>query len=122
MKKLCYLIMGMMIWDCFADQQQESFIVKKKKPHQSVNKLKEQYGDELANIIRVIPQLQKQLADLQEHLIDELSSLLENDLNICKIDLDTRLKKAADLRSYLSQDSTIINDKMTFVKHITCKY
>lgn len=83
----------------------ENFLVNKKKPqNQSMNKLKENYADELADLVRIIPGLQKQLADLQERLINELYSLLENDTKLGKVELDSYTCKAQELRCFLEQE------------------
>lgn len=95
----------------------ESFVVDKRKPQkQSLNKLKEDYADELAGIVRTIPALQKQLAEIQELLIDQLYDLLNNDTQLSKIELDARTCKARELRSCL-EDKVIpeLSCKSTFI-------
>jgi len=96
----------------------ETFVVNKKKPQkQSMNKLKEQYGDELAELIRIIPGLQKTLADLQERLIDELYKLLDDDMNLSKIELDVHICKAQELRCFLDNEvNNSITQKSVFIK------
>ncbi len=94
-------------------------MVKKKSPQkQSMNKLKENYADELAELVRIIPQLQKQLADIQMHLIDELCDLLDNDIQIGKVELDLRIGKAQELRRFLENESSCsLPSKSAFIKH-----
>ena len=96
----------------------ETFVVNKKKPQkQSMNKLKEHYGDELAELIRIIPGLQKQLADLQERLINELDALLDDSMQISKIELDSRTCQAQELRCFLENEiSCSLPTKSAFVK------
>ena len=108
-------MIAVFISGCYGGQTEESFIVKKKKPQQSINKIKEQYADELAELIRMIPGMQRQLADLQESLIDELYGLLENDMHLSKVELDSHVKKARELRSYLAQECTTLDAKKSFV-------
>jgi hypothetical protein len=83
----------------------ESFVVNKRKPqNQSMNKLKENYADELACLVRMIPEMQKQLADLQERLIDELYTLINNEIDAGKIEIDSRTCKAQELRCFFEKD------------------
>lgn len=120
MSKFYYMVIMALITVCHAEQPEESFVVKKKNPKQSVSKLKELYASELGELIRMVPKMQKQLAEIQECLIDELSSLLENDLHISKIDLDARVKKSHELRSYMNQDMAILDSKTAFAKRSPC--
>ena len=98
----------------------ENFVVNKKKPQkQSMNKLKETYADELAELIRIIPGLQKQLADIQERLIHELYSLLNDEIQVGKVELDSRIGKAQELRCCLEHDSSqTLPIKSAFVKPV----
>ncbi len=96
----------------------ETFVVNKKKPQkQSMSKLKEQYGDELAELIRIIPGLQKTLADLQERLINELYILLDDDMNLNRVELDAHICKAQDLRCFLDTEvNCLLTEKSAFIK------
>lgn len=82
----------------------EDFVIKKRKPQtQSMNKLKEDYANELGELIRIIPQLQKQLAALQENLIDELYKLMDDEITYSKCEIDTLTYKTQELRCFLQQ-------------------
>lgn len=82
----------------------EEFIIKKRKPQtQSMNKLKEDYANELAELIKMIPQLQKQLAALQEDLIDELYKLIDDEIKYSKCEIDSLTYKTQELRCFLEQ-------------------
>lgn len=111
-------VSGIALWGFVAA---ESFVINKKKPQkQSMNKLKENYADELAELVRIIPGLQKQLADLQERLINELYSLLDNDVQASKVELDSRICKAQELRCFLEQESShSLSAKSSFIRHAT---
>lgn len=83
----------------------ENFVVNKRKPqNQSMNKLKEDYATELAELVRMIPGLQKQLADLQERLIAELYTIFDDTITIGKVEIDSRTCKAHELRCFLEQN------------------
>jgi hypothetical protein len=83
----------------------ETFVVNKKKPqNQSLYKLKENYADELAELVRIIPDMQKQLADLQQRCINELSLLLDDDMKLSKAVIDGRTCKAQELRCFMEHD------------------
>ena len=98
----------------------ENFVVNKKKPQkQSMNKLKETYADQLAELIRIIPGLQKQLADIQERLIHELYSLLNDEMQVSKIELNSRICKAQDLRCCLEHEANqTLPIKSAFAKQL----
>ena len=98
----------------------ETFVVSKKKPQkQSMNKLKENYADELAELIRIIPGLQKQLADIQERLINELYSLLDNDMQASKVELDSRICNAQELRCFLGCElNQALPSKSAFIQRV----
>jgi hypothetical protein len=82
----------------------EDFVIKKRKPQtQSMNKLKEDYANELAELIKIIPQLQKQLAALQEDLIDELYKLIDDEIKHSKCEVDSLTYKTQELRCFLEQ-------------------
>jgi hypothetical protein len=82
-----------------------------------MNKLKEQYADELADSIKLISGLQKQLASLQEQLIDELYCLLDDDICATKKELDRRISCANDLKIYLENElHCSLPSKSSFVK------
>jgi len=94
----CVILLGI----CVSAQ---NFVVNKKNPQkQSMNKLKEQYADELADSIKLISGLQKHLACLQEQLIDELYRLLDYDLDATKKELDRRITSANNLKIYLENE------------------
>lgn len=96
----------------------ENFVVNKKKPQkQSMNKLKENYADELAELIRIIPGLQKQLANIQEQFINELYTVLDNDIQLSKGELDSCICKAKELRSFLDTEFVCsLPTKSAFIK------
>lgn len=119
MKRYGWLLLSVTFILSCAVLAEESFIVKKSKPQQSFSKLKQQYADELAELIRMVPRMQKQLADIQERMINELCSLMENDLTITKVDLDARVHKSRELRSYLSQESKTLESKIAFIPRVT---
>jgi hypothetical protein len=70
-----------------------------------MNKLKENYAQELADLVKLIPQLQKQLASLQENLIDELYKIIDDELTYTKCEIDGLACKTQELRSFLEQVS-----------------
>jgi DNA repair exonuclease SbcCD ATPase subunit len=96
----------------------QNFVVRKKDPlKQSMNKLKEQYAEEIARAVKLIPSLQKQLASLQEQLIDELYRLFEDDIDATKKELDKRIGCVQELRTYLEQDvQSCLPSKCSFLK------
>ena len=96
----------------------QNFVVNKKNPQkQSMNKLKENYADELADSIKLISGLQKQLASLQEQLIDELYRLLDDDIDATKKELDKRISCANDLKIYLENElQCSLPSKSSFMK------
>jgi hypothetical protein len=82
----------------------ENFVVKKRKPHnQSMNKLKENYAQELADLVKLVPKLQKQLATLQEDLIEELYKAMDDELSCTKCEIDGLTCKTQELRCFLEQ-------------------
>ncbi len=108
---LCVILVGLCV-------HAQNFVVNKKNPQkQSMNKLKEQYADELADSIKLISGLQKQLASLQEQLIDELYCLLDDDICATKKELDRRISCANDLKIYLENElHCSLPSKSSFVK------
>lgn len=107
----CVILLGL----CASAQ---NFVVNKKNPQkQSMNKLKENYADELADSIKLISGLQKQLASLQEQLIDELYRLLDDDIDATKKELDKRISCANDLKVYLENElQCLLPSKSSFMK------
>jgi hypothetical protein len=82
----------------------EDFVIKKRKPQaQSMSKLKDDYANELAGLIKMIPQLQKQLAALQEDLIDELYKLIDDEITYSKCEIDGLTYKTQELCCFLEQ-------------------
>ena len=96
----------------------EDFVVKKRKPQsQSMNKLKEDYANELAELVKLIPRLQKQLAALQEDLIEQLYKIIDDEFNGTKCEIDMLTCKAEELRCFLEQVSgTSLPAKSSFIQ------
>ena len=90
----------------------ETFVVKKKK-NQPINKIKQDYADEVAEMIRMIPHMHKKLAQIQEQLIDELYSLIDNNNKTSKEHLQTHLNKARELKQYFIQEFDQVLPKKT---------
>jgi|GEM_PF-3451729 len=57
-------------------RSQETFVVVKKKDTVSVGKLKEQAVDQLGDILRSLPTLMRQIADIQEYAQKTLESYI----------------------------------------------
>ena len=96
----------------------EDFVVKKRRPQsQSMNKLKEDYANELAELIKLIPRFQKQLAALQEDLIEQLYKIIDDELNGTKCEIDMLTCKTGELRCFLEQVSgTSLPAKSSFIQ------
>lgn len=83
---------------------------------QSSSKLKNQYGQELAETISMIPELHKTLATIQEKLIRELTCLLDNDVQVTKTELDTRINNLCGLKQQLKEMGPSITKRADCIK------
>ncbi len=111
---LLMLCVGISYLDC---RGTNNFVISKKNPQKkSMNKLKENYADELAELIRSIPRLHKQLADLQGKIIAELDDLINDTMQLGKVELDARIGKAHELGSCLESTSCNLSTKSVFLK------
>jgi ABC-type multidrug transport system fused ATPase/permease subunit len=114
-----YMSMGLLIFFVTpAISLAEDFVIKKRKPQtQSMNKLKEDYANELAELIKMIPHLQKQFAALQEDLINELYKIIDDEIKYSKAEIDALTYKTHELGVFLEQLSdTSLPAKSLFIK------
>ena len=87
-----------------------------------MNTLKENYANELAELVSMIPEMQKKIADLQQRLINELYTLLENDITLSKTEIDCRTCKAQELRCFLEDEfGNVMTSKASFVPQYSKK-